>query len=148
GSPEHQAFAALLSADGMAIRKIGETNAAVLDTPDAFGWRPLQWATFLSLDRIIDTLLYAKVSMEPEDTDWPPLQIAIRWALKRPLQALLQKGANSSTVSTNGWSALHRAAQGGDDRIIDALALKGASANVANSEADTPVLLAARLGPT
>ena len=145
-SPQRAVFQALLAADGVAIRKATETIPSILTTRDALGWQLTQWAVFLNRERILDTLIYAKAPLEPEETDWPPLQIAIRWSLKRALQAIMQKSVNPAFQTASGWTALHRASQAGDERMIDSLMAKGASPNVTNSAGDTPLHIAARKG--
>lgn len=147
-SQGHIAFVALLAADGVALRKVYDGNLPVLQDSDAFGWTLLQWATFLGLDRLIDSLLFAGGVTDLTDTEWPPLQIALRWSHKRGMQALLQKGASTSLVAKNGWTTVHRAAQAGDDRIVDSLVSKGASPDAVNEHGDGPLHIAARNGFT
>ena len=121
------AYQAMLAADGATMRKTCETNKPLLTMVDAYGSTLLQWAVFASLDRIIDTLIFAGAPLEddPEKTgdqgsDWPPLQIAIRWDSSTRCERCLQ-GLQHRFQTPRGWTALHRACQAGDDRSIDPL---------------------------
>jgi hypothetical protein len=146
-SPSKQMFLAMLASDGMQVRKICDADPSLLQQTDETGWQILQWAIFLDVDRVLDTLLFANAPISgPEKTEWPPIHIGVRWGHRRALQTLLQKQASVSEPTPDGWTVLHRLAQAGDDRLVDQLVSKGAPIDVKNKNGDTPLQLAVRNG--
>src|SRR5947199_145668 len=62
------------------------------------------------------------------------------------LQALLEHGAPPNAKQQQGWTALHEAAQRGDNDMIALLLKHGADPTVKNDEGVTPVQLAREKG--
>lgn len=146
-SPAQQMFQAMIASDGMTVRKLCDSDPSLLQQADETGWQILQWAVFLDVDRVLDTLLFASAPIDgPEKTEWPPVHIAVRWGHRRALQTLLMKGASVSEPTPAGWTVIHRLAQAGDDRLVDQLAQKGAPVDTKNDKGDTPLQLAVRNG--
>ena len=139
-------YAGILKADSMALRKKVEANPKLVTSPDVTGWQPLQWAVFLGLDRVTDTLIFAGATMEA--TDWPPLHIATRWNQRRIVPALLTKGADASSLTADGCTLLHQCALAGDERLIDTLISKGAPVGAINREGLSALHIGARDGHT
>jgi ankyrin repeat protein len=55
---------------------------------------------------------------------------------------LIAAGANLNTMSNDGYTALHKAAESGSCEIAQLLLDRGADASLANSEGNTPLKLA------
>lgn len=74
-----------------------------------------------------------------------PVILAVLASRPEVVEALLACGAEVNATDTSGMSALHYAAEMGDDRSIELIVGKGANIN-AKSKAGTPLIIAARKG--
>lgn len=148
--PDYEgALTALLAGDTMAWRKHTDATPGLINMADGTGYTPLQWAVFLSLDRMIEGLLFAGAEVAPsEGTGMPPLLIAARWANRKALQNLINKGADLNQTDANGWTALHCVAASGDERTIEPLVGKNADLSLVDREGYTPLHVACIYGST
>jgi len=148
--PDYEgALTALLAGDTMAWRKHTDATPGIINMADGTGYTPLQWAVFLSLDRMIEGLLFAGAEVAPaEGSGMPPLLIAARWGNRKALQQLILKGADLNQQDTNGWTALHCVSASGDERTIEPLIGKNADLSVVDREGYTPLHVACIYGST
>ncbi len=148
--PDYEgALTALLAGDFLAWRKHTDVTPALINMADGTGYTPLQWAVFLGLDRVIETLLFANAEVAPsEGSGMPPLLIAARWGNRKALQNLINKGAELNQQDANGWTALHCVSASGDERTIELLVGKNADLSMVDREGYTPLHVACIYGAT
>ena len=98
------------------------------------------------------------VEETPLEDDIPPLMLACcaskckmkpRSRAKQVVQNMLAAGHDAScTHSATGLSALHVAAEEGDEQVVDMLLNKGAEVDARDKKGNTPFMYAAKLGNT
>jgi len=147
GNPDSKAVLnAVFNGDSFQIRQLLQANPDWLQQKDASGWNFLQWACFFGHERLVETFLSLGASLDTVEDEWPPFHIACRWSHRRMVSVLATKVASVEQIAKEGWHALHRCAQNGDDRTLDVLAAKELTFDATNSRGDTPLLLACRRG--
>lgn len=140
-------YTALFSGDSFTLKQAVQQHTEWLKKTDGLGWTFLQWACFFGQERIVEALLAAGASADGEGGEWPPLQIACRWAHRRLISSLVTKVSSVNQASPRGWRAVHRCAQNGDDRLLEVLTSKEElDVQPANERGDTPLLIACRRG--
>lgn len=106
---------------------------------------------FISENRIstaLELIQSGKVDVNRfSEADWAPLHFAAakRGCLK-VIEALVESGADVNLTDTNGWTALHYAANNGNKPAINYLLSKKADPNSTTQDGTTPLQLAIRGG--
>lgn len=139
-------FTALLGGDSFALRNLLTTHPDWVTETDGSGWTFLQWACFFGHERLLDTFVSLGASPDGTGGEWPPLQIACRWGHRRLISVLAARVTSVSAPSPEGWVALHRCAQNGEDRLLDLLPDKDLDLEIANGRGDTALSIACRGG--
>lgn len=147
GDPESEkVLNAVFAGDSFQIRQLLGAHPDWLQTRDATGWTFLQWACFFGHERLVEAFMGMGASIDEVNDEWPPFHIACRWSHRRLVSSLAAKLTTVEQVTREGWHALHRCAENGDDRTLEVLAAQELSLEAVNSRGETPLSLACRRG--
>lgn len=101
------------------LREFVEKDPQLVNTPDATGFLPLQWAALNNRVSVATLLLEKGVAVNATDND---KQTALHWAAVRGslpcAELLLRSGARLEQVDCRGYGAIHVAAQYGHTGMI------------------------------
>jgi ankyrin repeat protein len=128
------------------IKRGADVNAAQGD-----GMTALHWAGVVDNAEMVAVLVKAGAKLETGTRvgSHTPLQVAAREGSAAAVKALLDAGASVAARSTNGVTALHEAAMGGNVTVVGLLISAGADVNAAEpAYGQTPLMLAAAKGRT
>ncbi len=149
---------ALAAAGGRAGRVeqlLAVDGGALARTSNNTGWTPLMHAVWAVGEKASEGArlllphsdLDATIAETDEWTGRSALMLAARSPRPDLVEALLAAGADATLADENGWTALHFAADAGDERCIDLL-LPFIDAAAANRDGETPLMFAAEGGRT
>lgn len=118
-----------------------------LDEQDRSGWTALLHAVCGQHWDLCRALIDAGADVDRAAPEWSPLMAAAYYGGTETVQELLLAGAGPDVPDERGNTALHRAAEGGQAKIVALLLGAGATVDLRDrTEPDTALILAARSG--
>jgi ankyrin repeat protein len=143
--PDLDIFEAATVGDAARIRDLAERDASVIDKVAQDGFHPLGLAAFFKRPEAVRALLDLGADVRPASKNggFTALHSAVAddagAATKDIVRMLLDAGADPNAQSASGGTPLHTAAFTGDVPVIEMLLAAGASTDIADKKAQTPL---------
>ena len=119
-------------------------NKAEPSLKDYNGWSLLHFAAKGGNTSIINELLSRNLEIDSRsNNDITPLMVAASHDKPAAYQLLIQHGADPVLTDKDGFSLLHKAAEGGNTSIIEKLLSLGLNVDLKSSDDITPLMVAA-----
>lgn len=120
--------------------------SAKTEALDDDGSSPLHWAAAAGYSRVITMLLDAGANIDVRDKESrTPLFLAARSGLLEAVKELVAREADLQASDEAGWCPLLRAMD--NYEVSEFLITSGAEVNVVNKRGDSPLMMAAMVGP-